>query len=108
MSTPSVDAHVRLDTHPTHPSAVIATLTGFQAHIPHVGLEADGWHVAADNVLVLASIDHEESQWRSQADWPQGSRPRPAHATPNHPTARTVRAQRVDGRGCVGARTQDR
>lgn len=67
MSTPSVDAHVRLDTHPTHPSAVTATLTGTQAHIPHLGLEADGWHVAAENVLVLARIDHEEPYWAEQA-----------------------------------------
>ncbi|MEW1794617.1 DUF317 domain-containing protein [Streptomyces niveus] len=67
MTTPPVDAHVRLDTHPTHPSAVTATLTGTQAHIPHVGLEAAGWHVAAENVLVLARIDHEEPYWAEQA-----------------------------------------
>ncbi|MFF5090344.1 DUF317 domain-containing protein [Streptomyces niveus] len=67
MSTPSVDPHVRLDTHPTHPSAVTATLTGTQAHIPHVVLEADGWHATADNVLVLARIDHEEPYWAEQA-----------------------------------------
>ncbi|MFD6994133.1 DnaB-like helicase N-terminal domain-containing protein [Streptomyces sp. NPDC059943] len=57
VTTPSVDAHVRLDTHPTHPSAVTATLTGAQAHIPHVGLEAADWHVTANNMLVLARID---------------------------------------------------
>lgn len=67
MSTPSIDAHVRLDTHPTHPSAVTATLTGTQAHIPHVGLEADGWHVTAKNILVLARIDHEEPYWAEKA-----------------------------------------
>ncbi|MEV8427038.1 DUF317 domain-containing protein [Streptomyces niveus] len=67
MSTPSVDAHVRLDTHPTHPSAVTATLTGPQAHIPHTGLEADGWQAVAENVLVLARIDHEEPYWAEQA-----------------------------------------
>ncbi|MFD4118632.1 DUF317 domain-containing protein [Streptomyces niveus] len=67
MSTPSVDAHVRLDTHSTHPSAVTAALTGTQAHIPHVGLEADGWHVTADNILVLARIDHEEPYWAEKA-----------------------------------------
>ncbi|MFE4613240.1 DUF317 domain-containing protein [Streptomyces niveus] len=67
MSTASPDAHVRLDTHPTHPSAVTAALTGAQAHIPHVGLEAAGWHVAANNILVLARIDHEEPYWAEQA-----------------------------------------
>ncbi|MFI7102721.1 DUF317 domain-containing protein [Streptomyces sp. NPDC050161] len=65
--TTSVDAHVRLDAHPTHPSAVTATLTGAQAHIPHVGLEAAGWHVAAKNTLVLARIDHEEPYWAEKA-----------------------------------------
>lgn len=67
MSTPSVDAHVRLDTHPTHPSAVTATLIGTQAHIPHVGLEAADWHVTAKNLLVLARIDHEEPYWAEKA-----------------------------------------
>ncbi|MFD3522217.1 DUF317 domain-containing protein [Streptomyces sp. NPDC058653] len=67
MSTPSVDARVRLDTHPAHPSAVTATLTGTQAHIAHVGLEAAGWHVAATNMLVLARIDHEEPYWAEKA-----------------------------------------
>lgn len=67
MSTPSIAAHVRLDTHPTHPSAVTATLTGTQAHIPHVGLEAAGWHVTAKNLLVLARIDHKEPYWAEKA-----------------------------------------
>ncbi|WP_187412875.1 DUF317 domain-containing protein [Streptomyces sp. WAC01526] len=67
MTLPSIDAHVRLDTHPTHPSAVIATLTGAQAHIPHVGLEAADWHVVAKNTLVLARIDHEEPYWAQDA-----------------------------------------
>ncbi|MFI5520536.1 hypothetical protein [Streptomyces platensis] len=34
---------------PTHPSAVIATLPGTRAHIPHVGLEAANWSVLAKN-----------------------------------------------------------
>ncbi|MFJ6752144.1 DUF317 domain-containing protein [Streptomyces sp. NPDC091266] len=67
MTPPSIDAHVRLDTHPTHPSAVTATLTGSQAHIPHVGLEAANWDVVAKNTLVLARIDHEEPYWAQQA-----------------------------------------
>ncbi|MFF8482009.1 hypothetical protein [Streptomyces antibioticus] len=58
--TPTIDAQVRLDTHPTHRSAVTAVLSGSQAHIALVGLEAADWTVVADNVLVLARIDHEE------------------------------------------------
>ncbi|MFJ6898112.1 DUF317 domain-containing protein [Streptomyces hokutonensis] len=64
---PPIDAHVRLDTHPTHPSAVIAVLTGSQAHITHTGLEAAGWTVVAENVLVLVRIDHEEPYWAKDA-----------------------------------------
>ncbi|WP_198358298.1 DUF317 domain-containing protein [Streptomyces fildesensis] len=67
MSTLSLDAHVLVDTHPTHASAVTAVLTGSQAHIPHVGLEAANWHVVAPNTLVLARIDHEEPYWAEQA-----------------------------------------
>ncbi|CAM5655981.1 hypothetical protein LYO46_12120 [Streptomyces purpurascens] len=60
--TPAIDAHVRLDTHPTHPSAVTALLTGSQARVELMALEAADWDVVADNILVLARIDHEESQ----------------------------------------------
>lgn len=65
--TTSIDAHVRLDTHPTHPSAVTTVLTGLQAHVPHVGLEAADWTVVAKNVLVLVRIDHEEPYWAEKA-----------------------------------------
>ncbi|MCA1221310.1 DUF317 domain-containing protein [Streptomyces sp. 8L] len=67
MTNPSLDAHVRFDLHPTHPSAVTAILTGSQAHIPHVGLEAGNWSVVAPNTLVLARIDHEEPYYAEQA-----------------------------------------
>jgi hypothetical protein len=62
-----IDAHVRLDTHPTHPSAVTAVLTGTQAHIPHMALEAADWTAVADNTLVLVRIDHEEPYWAEDA-----------------------------------------
>ncbi|MGV9643670.1 DUF317 domain-containing protein [Streptomyces sp. NPDC003514] len=65
--TPAIDAHVRLDTHPTHPSAVQAVLTGTQARVAAMALEAANWSVAADNVLVLARIDHEEPYWADDA-----------------------------------------
>ncbi|MDV9196040.1 hypothetical protein [Streptomyces sp. Wh19] len=67
MTTPSIDAHVRLDSHPAHPSAVTAALTGTQAHVAHVALEADGWSAVAENILVLARIDHEEPYWAEKA-----------------------------------------
>lgn len=65
--TPAIDAHVRLDTHPTHPSAVQAVLTGTQARVAFMALEAAGWGVAATNVLVLARIDREEPYWAADA-----------------------------------------
>lgn len=66
MTSP-IDAHVRLDTHPTHPSAVQAVLTGSQARVALMALEAADWSVAATNVLVLARIDHEEPYWAMDA-----------------------------------------
>ncbi|WP_411140998.1 hypothetical protein [Streptomyces sp. x-80] len=66
-TTPAINAHVHLDTHLTHPSAVTATLTGSQAHIPLQGLEAADWHIVAENTLVLARIDHEEPYWAEKA-----------------------------------------
>ncbi|MFC8708850.1 MULTISPECIES: DUF317 domain-containing protein [unclassified Streptomyces] len=60
---PTVDAHVRLDTHPVHPTAVTAVLTGSQTRLPHEELQATGWTAVDDNLLVLARIDHEEPYW---------------------------------------------
>ncbi|WP_181785402.1 DUF317 domain-containing protein [Streptomyces phytophilus] len=65
--TPAIDAHVRLDTHPTHPSAVTATLSGDQAHIPCTALEAANWTACTAHALVLARIDHEEPYWAKDA-----------------------------------------
>ncbi|MFJ4572039.1 DUF317 domain-containing protein [Streptomyces sp. NPDC088846] len=67
VTTPSIDAHVRLDSHPAHSSAVTAALTGAQAHVAHMALEADGWVAVAENILVLARIDHEEPYWAEKA-----------------------------------------
>ncbi|MGW1819535.1 DUF317 domain-containing protein [Streptomyces sp. NPDC002125] len=66
MTTPSIDAHVRLDVHPHHSSAVTAVLTGSQAHIAHAALEAGNWSAVGNSTLVLARIDHEEPYW---AEW---------------------------------------
>jgi hypothetical protein len=67
VTTPSINAHVRLDIHPTHPSGVTAALTGSQAHIARLCLEADGWTAVAENTLVLARIDSEEPYWANKA-----------------------------------------
>ncbi|MFE4212160.1 DUF317 domain-containing protein [Streptomyces sp. NPDC056844] len=66
MTPPTIDAHVHLDLHPHHPSAITAVLTGSQAHIAQVALEADSWSPVGKNTLVLARIDHEEPYW---AEW---------------------------------------
>ncbi|MFJ6017244.1 DUF317 domain-containing protein [Streptomyces sp. NPDC092952] len=62
-ATPSFDTHVLLDTHATHPSAVTAVLSGPQARILQVALEAANWVAVAENRLVLARIDREEPYW---------------------------------------------
>ena len=65
--TPPIDAHVHLDIHSTHPSAVTAVVTGTQARIVLMGLKAADWTVVAENVLVLVRIDHEEPYWAERA-----------------------------------------
>ncbi|MGC9544849.1 hypothetical protein [Streptomyces sp. UG1] len=62
MTTPAADAYVRLDTHPTHTSAVTATITGPQRERARAALTARGFEALDDNTLVMARIDHEESQ----------------------------------------------
>lgn len=66
-TTHPIDAHVHLDVHPTHSSAVTATLTGTQARIALVALEAADWTVVADNALALVRIDREEPYWAKDA-----------------------------------------
>ncbi|MBT2409332.1 DUF317 domain-containing protein [Streptomyces sp. ISL-12] len=64
MSTPPrIDAHVRLDTHPRHPSAVVATVTGTAQHIAHAHLTVRGFEPVGAGTLVMARIDHEEPYW---------------------------------------------
>ncbi|MEU6243998.1 hypothetical protein [Streptomyces sp. NPDC047024] len=62
-----MDTHVRLDTHPTHPSAVTATLTGTQQQLALALLTARGFEPFDDHTLVLARIDHEEPYWAEKA-----------------------------------------
>ncbi|WP_435124642.1 DUF317 domain-containing protein [Actinacidiphila sp. bgisy144] len=63
MTPDSLDAHVLLDLHPDHPSAVTAVVTGPQVGVAVTVLEAAGWDVVAKDTLVLARIDHEEPYW---------------------------------------------
>ncbi|MFF4822677.1 DUF317 domain-containing protein [Streptomyces sp. NPDC001212] len=67
MTTPSVDAHVRLDTHPVHPSAVTATVTGTRQDLACGLLTAHGFEALDDRTLVLARIDREEPYWAEKA-----------------------------------------
>ncbi|MFD5753582.1 hypothetical protein [Streptomyces sp. NPDC127033] len=66
MTTPSIDAQVRLDTHPSHPSAVTATLTGTQHRTAHALLTTHGFEPVNEHTLMLARIDHEEPYWAQQ------------------------------------------
>ncbi|MFE9380856.1 DUF317 domain-containing protein [Streptomyces sp. NPDC006855] len=63
MTSPAPDAQVRLDTHPTHASAVIAIVTGPDTAEIVAVLEADAWHTVAEATLVLVRIDREEPHW---------------------------------------------
>ncbi|MEU9396942.1 DUF317 domain-containing protein [Streptomyces sp. NPDC048324] len=67
MTTPSADAYVRLDTHPTHTSAVTATITGPQRELARAVLAASGFEVLDEDILVMARIDHEEPYWAEKA-----------------------------------------
>ncbi|MGI5457505.1 hypothetical protein ACQEWB_30935 [Streptomyces sp. CA-249302] len=60
MTPPSTDAHVRLDAHPTHTSAVTAILTGTRQDLARPVLTAHGFETLDDHTLILARIDREE------------------------------------------------
>ncbi|MFE9287918.1 DUF317 domain-containing protein [Streptomyces olivaceus] len=65
--TPAPDVHVRLDTHRTHPSAVVATITGTDQHIAQAHLSVRGFDHVNERTLVMARIDHEEPYWAERA-----------------------------------------
>ncbi|MEU2263930.1 hypothetical protein ABZ557_27495 [Streptomyces sp. NPDC019645] len=67
MPTPTTEAHIRLDTHPTHPSAVTATVTGPRPHVARALLTAYGFEAINEHTLVMARIDHEEPYWADKA-----------------------------------------
>ncbi|MEU9246949.1 DUF317 domain-containing protein [Streptomyces sp. NPDC048385] len=67
MTTPAIDAHVRLDTHPAHSSAVTATLAGTRHRTAQALLAARGFEAVDEHTLVLARIDHEEPYWAENA-----------------------------------------
>ncbi|UIX34359.1 DUF317 domain-containing protein [Streptomyces sp. GQFP] len=68
MSTTSPDLHVRFDTHPAHPSAVTAHLTGTLPDSAHALLTGQGFEPLDEHTMVLVRIDHEEPYWANQAD----------------------------------------
>ncbi|MFJ8794564.1 hypothetical protein [Streptomyces sp. NPDC102462] len=67
MTPPTIDAHVRLDAHPTHTSAVTATLTGTRHDLARPVLTAHGFDALDDHTLVMARIDREEPYWADTA-----------------------------------------
>ncbi|WP_217570496.1 DUF317 domain-containing protein [Streptomyces sp. GbtcB7] len=67
MSDHPIDAHVRFDTHPSHTSAVTATLTGTHHRAAQALLAARGFENLDDHTMVLGRIDHEEPYWAHQA-----------------------------------------
>ncbi|NJQ03310.1 DUF317 domain-containing protein [Streptomyces zingiberis] len=67
MTSPSTDAYVCLDTHPTHTSAVTATITGPQRGQARAALTAHGFEILDEDTLVMARIDHEEPHWAEKA-----------------------------------------
>ncbi|WP_221351215.1 DUF317 domain-containing protein [Streptomyces beigongshangae] len=68
MSTaPSINAHVGLNTHPHHPSAVVATVTGSAWHIAQAHLSVRGFESVSADTLVMARIDREEPYWAQRA-----------------------------------------
>ncbi|MFJ2261611.1 hypothetical protein ACIOKD_25300 [Streptomyces sp. NPDC087844] len=62
MTAPAIDAHVRLDTHPTRSSPVTATLppTDSRQDLARGLLTAHGFDALDESTLVLARIDREE------------------------------------------------
>ncbi|MFE7272421.1 DUF317 domain-containing protein [Streptomyces sp. NPDC057623] len=67
MTPPAIDAHVRLDAHPTHTSAVTAILTGTRQDLARPVLTAHGFETLNDHALVMARIDREEPHWADTA-----------------------------------------
>ncbi|MGX4693714.1 DUF317 domain-containing protein [Streptomyces sp. JNUCC 63] len=67
MTSPSADAHVLLDTHPTHTSAVTATITGPRQNLARALLTARGFEALHEDTLVMARIDNEEPYWAEKA-----------------------------------------
>ncbi|WP_431045290.1 hypothetical protein ACQUSR_27430 [Streptomyces sp. P1-3] len=67
MPHPDLDAHVHLDKHPKHSSAVTATLAGPGTHTACALLTLHGFEVVTSHRMILARIDHEEPHYANQA-----------------------------------------
>ncbi|WP_053803933.1 hypothetical protein [Streptomyces rimosus] len=67
MPQPDTAAHVRLDRHPHHTSAVTATLTASSPTAARALLSVHGFRPTGEHSLALARIDHEEPHYAQQA-----------------------------------------
>jgi hypothetical protein len=67
VTTPSTGGHVRLDTHPTHTSAVIATISSPRSDLARTLLTAYGFEAISEGAFVMARIDREEPYWAEKA-----------------------------------------
>ncbi|KOG67373.1 MULTISPECIES: hypothetical protein [Streptomyces] len=67
MPHPDTAAHVRLDRHPHHTSAVTATLTDSSPTTARALLSVHGFRPTGEHALVLARIDHEEPHYAEHA-----------------------------------------
>jgi hypothetical protein len=62
-----LDAQVFLDTHPAHPTAVVARLTGSHYRTTQALLTAHDFDSLDEHTMVLARIDREEPHWAQKA-----------------------------------------
>ncbi|GGZ40406.1 hypothetical protein GCM10010365_71440 [Streptomyces poonensis] len=67
MHQSPLKVHVRLDTHPAHPSAVTASLTGTHHRTAQAMLAARGFEQFDEHTMALARIDHEKPYGADQA-----------------------------------------
>lgn len=66
MPSPS-PAHVRLELHPDHGTAVIATITGNPLYLTRAALAIHGFRSTSDTTMVLARIDHDAPHYADKA-----------------------------------------
>lgn len=85
MTSPA--PHVRFDTHPEHPSAVIATLSGPRQDLALRLLREAGFEAVGLHTLVMARIDCEEPYWTHKTAQELAANGIPTHITDRLRTA---------------------